>query len=166
MNTYIALLRGINLGGNNIIKMEDLRKVIVNLDYSNVKTYIQSGNVVLQTKRKNIEELQSEIHSTIANNFGLSIPIIVIEARELREIIDSNPFLEDKNNDPKYFHFTFLNEESTNVNTFSLNGYRGATEEFKINGKNIYLYLYLYLIYIFQKVMVILSLIITSSREP
>ena len=67
--TYIALLRGINVGGNNIIKMVDLKLAFEEMEFSNVKTYIQSGNVIFSSDRKNKVELTDEIEKKLLEKF-------------------------------------------------------------------------------------------------
>jgi uncharacterized protein (DUF1697 family) len=108
MQTYIVLLRGINVSGHNIIKMEDLRKLFSELGFSFVKTYIQSGNIVILTNPANIQELESIISYAIKNKFILEIPVMVLELDEFIKVVENNPFFEIEGKDRALMHITFL----------------------------------------------------------
>ena len=73
MPTYISLLRGINVGGNKKIKMADLKAMYESLDFQNVETYIQSGNVIFDSKKKDRRKLEQAISEVLENNFGVII---------------------------------------------------------------------------------------------
>ncbi|MDW5287977.1 DUF1697 domain-containing protein [Formosa sp. PL04] len=94
MNTYIALLRGINVSGQKKVPMADLRELMANLGFENVKTYIQSGNVVFQSLEENQSVLESKISEAILNVFGFEVPVLVKSESEFQLIFDSCPFSE------------------------------------------------------------------------
>lgn len=96
MNTYIALLRGINVGGHKKIPMAELRELLSNLGLVNVDSYIQSGNVVFQSSEKSKEKLELKIHNAIKKHFGFEVPILVKTHKEIQQIFDDCPFLEEK----------------------------------------------------------------------
>jgi len=100
MLTYIALLRGINVGGNNIIKMADLRDCLENEGFNNVQTYIQSGNVVLQSDEKNSDLLLDELQSSLRDTFDYHNPVVLIRFADLERVIAEAPsgFGEDREN--------------------------------------------------------------------
>lgn len=100
MITYIALLRGINVGGKNIIKMADLRECLEKEGFSNVRTYIQSGNVILQSDEENRDKLLNEIQTTLSSTFDYHNPVVLIGFDELERIISDAPsgFGEDPDN--------------------------------------------------------------------
>jgi len=100
MHTYIALLRGINVGGNNIIKMADLRDCLENKGCSNVQTYIQSGNVVLQSDEKNSDLLLDELQAALRDTFDYHNPVVLIRYNDLERVIAEAPsgFGEDPEN--------------------------------------------------------------------
>ncbi|MBJ6369751.1 DUF1697 domain-containing protein [Snuella sedimenti] len=84
MNTYIALLRGINVSGQKKVPMETLRKVLTNMGLKNVKTYIQSGNVVFQTMETNNSILEQTIFDAIQSQFGFEVPVLVLTTNRLQ----------------------------------------------------------------------------------
>ncbi len=93
---YIAFLRGINVGGKNIIKMEDLRKEYESLGFNNVKTYIQSGNVIFETKETNVQKLKKKIEESSKKCFGTEIITFLKTIEELKELIKLNPFKKEE----------------------------------------------------------------------
>ncbi len=84
MTNYISILRGINVGGQKSIKMADLKTLYENLGFSNVKTYVQSGNVVFQTKAEKTELLEQKIHGQIKAKYGFEVPVIVMTVDKLK----------------------------------------------------------------------------------
>ena len=100
MLTYIALLRGINVGGNNIIKMADLRDCLENDGFNNVQTYIQSGNVVLQSEEKNSDALLHQLQTALRDTFDYHNPVVLIRFDDLKRVISEAPsgFGEDPEN--------------------------------------------------------------------
>lgn len=106
---YIALLRGINVGGNNMIKMEKLRETVAELGFDNVKTYINSGNIAFDTKKTDDKKLAAKLHDVILAAFGFDISVMVRSADEIKDLIAANPFEGQFDND-KDLHAFFLNE--------------------------------------------------------
>src|ERR1700740_1199955 len=90
MATYIAILRGINVSGHKLIKMDALRKLFDNMGFKNTKTYIQSGNVVFQDKQAKIQDLEKKIAGSILKEFGFEVPVLVKEADELEAVLEKN----------------------------------------------------------------------------
>ncbi len=91
MNQYLVLLRGINVGGKNIIKMADLRASFEAMGFSNVVTYIQSGNILFQTEEKDISALTTRIEKGISKRFNFEAKVVVISQKELAAIIRDAP---------------------------------------------------------------------------
>jgi len=110
MTTHILLLRGINVSGHNLIKMEALTKMLINLGFQNVQTYIQSGNVILQS-----DETPSKIAFTVKQElfkeFGHDVPVIVINRKDLENCLSNNPFLKEKEADLKKLYVAFVSME-------------------------------------------------------
>jgi len=92
MTTYIALLRGINVGGQKIIKMEVLKKSFESLKFKNVGTYIQSGNVVFETAAANDKQLITKIEKGLKKSLGHDIAVILRTIDEFEDIVKSDPF--------------------------------------------------------------------------
>ncbi|MCB0749780.1 MAG: DUF1697 domain-containing protein, partial [Ignavibacteriae bacterium] len=90
MNRKIAILRGINVGGKRKILMDDLKSMCEKLGLKNVKTYIQSGNLIFNSDRKNAE-LENDLEKAITGKFGFDVPVIVRTETELKNSISKNP---------------------------------------------------------------------------
>src|SRR5712675_1522139 len=106
MPTYIAMLRGINVSGHKVIKMEALRASFAALRFSNIKTYVQSGNVIFEAADSSVANLSEKIERRILRDFGFSVPVFLRTAKELEEIIKLNPFLTDAAIDHSKLHIT------------------------------------------------------------
>ncbi|WP_055434847.1 DUF1697 domain-containing protein [Lacinutrix algicola] len=96
MKTYIALIRGINVGGHKKVPMAVLRDVLDSIGFKDVKTYIQSGNVVFQSSENNNRNLEGAISKGIESHFGFNVPVLVKTKEELQLIFDSCVFSEEK----------------------------------------------------------------------
>lgn len=108
MGMFIAMLRGINVSGQKLIKMKLLQEMLEELHFENVKTYLQSGNVVFSTKEKDCFKMQAAISLAIKNKFGFDVPVIVLTAAHLETIINKNPFSNRQSKKPEFFHVTFF----------------------------------------------------------
>ena len=107
---YVAFLRGINVGGKNKVKMETLREVCTVLGFENVKTYINSGNVIFETAKINNLKVAERIEKAIEAEFALKIKVMVRSLAEIEHITKNNPFDGQFEND-KDLHVFFLDEE-------------------------------------------------------
>jgi uncharacterized protein (DUF1697 family) len=104
MNTlYIALLRGINVGGKNSIKMEQLRQVFVDMGFSDVKTYIQSGNIIFRTSEGDKLKLTDSIEKQLQKNFSAEIKTLVLTADDWAETVENAP--ENFGTEPEKFRY-------------------------------------------------------------
>ena len=108
MTTYISILRGINVSGQKIIKMDALKRMYEKLNFENVQTYVQSGNVIFSVKETDTKEIEKIISSQIEKEFGFDVPVIVLSAKILGTIIENNPFTKDNSKEPQFLHVTFL----------------------------------------------------------
>ena len=88
---YLALLRGINVGGKNLVKMEDLRACFEAMDVAEVATYIQSGNVLFRAPRQKSDELAARIEAELSARFGIELRVVLVMERRLNEIVKSAP---------------------------------------------------------------------------
>ena len=140
MKTFISLLRGINVGGHNQIKMDALREVYVSLGYSNVKSFIQSGNLIFCSEITDSHLIEKSISERILQSFGFKVPVLVLTIEELKSALDNNPFIKDTSKNPTFMHLTFLSEtpDSTLVDNISTNYF--SPDEFDCFDKAIYLY--------------------------
>lgn len=140
MKTYIAILRGINVGGKNIIKMDALRNMFENQGYENVRTYVQSGNIIFSEKETDPRILEERIFHQIKETFGFDVPVIVLSPEKLKKIVDKNPFFNDPDKDPVYWHVTFLSSESENFDLQAIERKKQDGEALHIVGDVVYLY--------------------------
>jgi uncharacterized protein (DUF1697 family) len=106
MTTYVALLRGINVGGHNKVAMADLRRLFVDLGHGDVRTHIQSGNVVFSS-RLGEARLRSTIEDALATTIGVPAKVAIRSARQLAAVVDGNPFL-GPDVDPASLYVGFL----------------------------------------------------------
>ncbi len=106
MNTYISLLRGINVSGQKKIKMADLRQLYTELGFQNVKTYLQSGNVVFQTESTDQAALASQIAAAIHSKYGFEVPILMRTLADLQRIVETSPY---RDQEIKLLYVTFFN---------------------------------------------------------
>jgi uncharacterized protein (DUF1697 family) len=113
MSLYLALFRGINVSGKKIIKMEDLRKLMEAAGYGNVKTFIQSGNVIFTSSQRSKEKLAKAIEKLIVEQYGFDVTVFVIDKKDLEKAINNNPFAEDRipeDAGTKKIYVTFMSE--------------------------------------------------------
>ncbi|MDH5378226.1 MAG: DUF1697 domain-containing protein [Gammaproteobacteria bacterium] len=110
MNTWIALLRGINVSGQKKIQMSDLKAVFDSCDFSGVQTYIQSGNVVFVTKESSRKKLIDKIEKSLQASFSYSIPVVLREADTFTKAVEAHPWLKKKGIDPKAIYFSFARD--------------------------------------------------------
>ena len=106
MAVHIALLRGINLGPANRVSMPDLRAHLGELGYGDVRTVVQSGNIVLESTAS-AEQLAADLRAAIADRFDVDTPVVVRTAAQLQKVVDANPIPEAAD-DPKRYQVTFL----------------------------------------------------------
>ena len=108
MNRYIAFLRGINISGKNKIDMSDLKAAFENRKFSNVSTYLNSGNVLFSSNNDNIAEIRSEIEQLICERFRLEIPVYLIELELLKDIVANAPEWWSTQDKDKYDNLIFI----------------------------------------------------------
>ena len=90
MNTYIVLLKGINVGGHKKVPMAELRELLSKLGFENVHTYIQSGNVILQSLEKNTLKIEETIKNAMLDYFGFVVSVLVISRPNLKRVFDNS----------------------------------------------------------------------------
>jgi len=138
--TYISILRGINVGGRNSIKMDALRQMYSDLGYTDVQSYIQSGNVLFRHQRSDTRTLEQVISRCIAETFGINVPVLVLTIDELRNAINNNPFTTTDPKDPNTIHLNFLSEMPDTGLVDKITPERFLPDEFRLLGKVIYLH--------------------------
>jgi len=137
---YVLLLRGINVGGNNKLPMRGLTDLLKGLGCSDVQTYIQSGNAVLRAPPAVASHLAEAVRTCIALKSGLTVPVVLRSAAELRETFKNNPFLH-AGCDLDHLHVAFLADLPTPERVLTLDPARSLPDEFSARGKDVYLFL-------------------------
>ncbi len=108
MPIVISMLRGVNVGGHNKIKMDALRALYESLKFTGCQTFIQSGNVIFKTKERNLAKLTSQIQTAIERSFGFRPDVILRTSDELRDVIARNPFAKRRGIEPGKLIVAFL----------------------------------------------------------
>jgi uncharacterized protein (DUF1697 family) len=141
METYISILRGINVSGQKKILMADLKALYEGLDFENVTTYIQSGNVIFKTpKPVSDTDLAKKIESAISKKYGFEVPVIVRTHAEMERILAVNPLLKEKGIDIERLHVTFLEEEPASEKVKLIKDLDFSPDKFVIIKKEVYLH--------------------------
>ncbi|MCW9705579.1 DUF1697 domain-containing protein [Fodinibius salsisoli] len=135
MPKYIALLRGINVGGHRKVKMKALRALFGSMGFKNVATYIQSGNVVFDAPKTEVNRLSNTIKQQIEDQFGYDVPVIVRTAANLEKVLKNMPF-EKQEGWKRYI--TFLSEEPDESHKQKLEAQSSNIEIFKLGNKVVY----------------------------
>lgn len=138
MKKYIVLLRGINVSGKNVIKMDALRDLCFQLGYKDVTTYKQSGNIVLVSKQT-ASEVKINLEQAIKNTFGLDVPVLVLSQEYISRIDADNPLMKQPYLDKANLYFIFLFETPAAAQVSSIPKADGK-EVFRLKDDIIYLY--------------------------
>jgi len=136
--TFVALLRGINVGGNNKLPMKDLTAMFERAGCAQVRHYIQSGNVVFAAAAPLARRIPGLVAAEIARGFGLRVPVLVRSGAEMSAVARGNPLLAS-GADPDTLHVMFLEKEPGAKEAASLDPARSAPDAFVLEGREIYL---------------------------
>jgi len=140
MPVYIAMLRGINVGPHKRMKMEKLRASCEALGCQQVKTYIQSGNVVLQAAKLSASSLAKRIQERIVADFGFASDVILRTREEMQKIVARNPLLREPGIDPSKLHIIFLPEAPAAEAIKKLEALTLVPDRIRHSGKEVYFY--------------------------
>lgn len=135
---YLVLLRGINVSGHNMIKMETLKSLLEGIGYTNVETYIQSGNVFVETDEESAFGVGFKIKQEIFKQLGYEVPTIVIGKNDLELCLKNNPFLNEKDFDTKKLYVAFLSKELPSSAIHELKISQFKPDEAVIDGNRIF----------------------------
>lgn len=139
MSVHIALFRGINVGGRNPLPMKTLTTVLESLGCSNVRTYIQSGNIVFTHTNTYREALAQQTSRSIEAQFGFLPQVLLLSVAELQSAIDRNPFA-DATTEPKTLHLWFLKEKPGEPNLAKIHELKSDSESFCLIERVFYLH--------------------------
>ena len=140
MTVLISMLRGVNLGPHNRIKMDALRALYESLKFEDPRSYVQSGNVIFRTREKNGPQLAKKIQSAIAKKFGCEPEVILRTAGEVRKVVAANPFPEHTNAEPGKVLVTFLAEAPSRDAEANLEKFKDYPEKLHLSGRELYIY--------------------------
>jgi uncharacterized protein (DUF1697 family) len=139
MPIYVAILRGINVSGQKLIKMERLRASLEDLGAGDVQTYIQSGNIVFKAAKQSSECLAKKITGKILSDFGFPVPVLIRTADEIAAVVRGNPFVQETEVDHSKLHVTFLSDTAPPAAEKPLAALAAKSERFQVCGRDIYL---------------------------
>lgn len=139
MIKYLALLRGINVSGHNMIKMDALKKMLENMGFQNVETYIQSGNVFFESEEENAAGIGFKIKQEISKVFGYDVPVIMVSKTDLELCFKNNPYLKEKECDVKKLYVAFISKELSPlaINDLKISNFK--PDEAAIDSNRIYI---------------------------
>ena len=141
MHTYISMLRGINVSGQNIIKMTELKMLYESLHLINVTTYIQSGNIVFQSRSNDPLSISTSIEKAIVKSFGFPVTVVLRRPAEFRKVINRFPLLGTPNIDEGKLYVTFLKSRPTPALVKAIALVPAKTSDvYEIGGSEIYVY--------------------------
>ncbi|WP_261132059.1 DUF1697 domain-containing protein [Bacillus sp. Marseille-Q3570] len=137
MPVYITLLRGINVGGKKKVKMDQLKEIFASLGFRNVKTYIQSGNVIFAAVES--EGLAVQIERKLKEELGFEVPVLIKTLGEWEKAIEQNPYDVEMLDENEKLHVTFLAEEPTTSVVENLMMIESDVDEIRILGGTVYI---------------------------
>lgn len=136
---YVALLRGINVGGKNVIAMDALAEIFAAAGCGEVRTYIQSGNVVFRASSTVAARVAGAVTKHIERRLGRCVPVVLRTAEELARAARANPFLRARGVATEALHVVFLSDEPSARAVAALDPRRSPPDEFRVSGREIYL---------------------------
>jgi uncharacterized protein (DUF1697 family) len=139
MKTYIALFRGINVGGNHLLPMKALKVLFEKNRCVDVQTYIQSGNVIFRSAPSDVSRIAKQLTGSVSRSHGFEPRVVVLTLGELENATAGNPFPESAK-DPKSLHLFFLAEVPKRPDLKSFESLKTPTERFELKGTTLYLH--------------------------
>jgi len=139
MRTYIALFRGINVGGHNVLPMKGLAALLEGLGLHSVRTYIRSGNVVFQAGGQTLPGLSDQIRTAVKQTHGFEPEVLLLKKEDLERAMAANPFPEAESG-PRRLHLYFLSSAPANPDVDGLESLKKDTERFALHGNVFYLH--------------------------
>jgi uncharacterized protein (DUF1697 family) len=138
--TSIALLRGINVGGKNTVRMAGFTALLQSLHFTNVRSYLQSGNFIFDHGHASPSAISRLIEQAISRKFGMEVKVITRTAEELQTLISGNPLLDMPKIDKEKLHVTFLKDAPQKPDLSYFEAVKDAQEQLRIKGNEVFLY--------------------------
>ena len=139
MPTYVSLLRGINVSGQKSIRMTELQELFITLGFKQVRTYIQSGNVIFSAPKATEGKLCAKIQQGVLKRFGHEVPVLVRTAAELEQVAAANPFAKLRA-EPTKLHISFLSEPPSPDGLKKLQAIAAGKDRFEMGKRVVYLH--------------------------
>jgi uncharacterized protein (DUF1697 family) len=139
MITYVGLLRGINVGGNKMVAMADLREMITALGFTDVKTLLQSGNVVFRGAARAPAKLEAQLEAALEKRFGMTVDFHVRTADEWKAIVKANPFTAEAQKDPSHLLVSCFKAPLDKANVKAFQAAITGPETLKADGRHLYM---------------------------
>jgi uncharacterized protein (DUF1697 family) len=124
MTTYVAFLRGINVGGNKTISMKELAALFEEIGFRNIKTILNSGNVIFEAKAATDAALVKKIEKTIQDKYGFEVTVQIRKLDDIKKLIEKNPFKDYKPDKDTHWYVTFLNDFKGKLPSASSDAYK------------------------------------------
>ncbi len=140
MPTYVALLRGINLGAKRRVAMADLRDLMAGLGYDDVRTHLQSGNAVFRTGSRSASSVARAVETAISDGLGMDVPVVVRTAAQLAKVVEADPFAGTATDGARYL-VTFLDKPPAASWLADVDVDGCAPEQVAVHGREVYLWL-------------------------
>ena len=138
--TYVSLLRGINVSGQNIIKMDALRTLYEKIGFQSVRSYIQSGNVIFTCSNMDVQAIERKIKNAIETDFGYNVTVIVKTGGDWEQILRQNQFIKEADIDVKKLHVTFVAGELPDESAVYIDPQKIGNDRFAIRKNAIFIY--------------------------
>lgn len=139
MTTFISLLRGVNVGGK-VLPMSGLRNICEDLGFKNVRTYIQSGNVLFESAAKTTTSISKLLETHISKESGITVSVLTLKAGELAAIIKGNPFVKEEGIDHARLHVTMIFAKPSKEGLAKLAAIPAGKDRYVVKGPTVYLY--------------------------
>jgi uncharacterized protein (DUF1697 family) len=140
MAIIVSMLRGVNLGPHNRVKMEDLRTLYASLKLREPQTYVQSGNVIFRTDEWDLIKLAKRLEVAIEKKFGFRTDVVLRSSAELRDVVARNPFAKRRGIEPNKLLVTFLTSDPSEEARVMVRAIKCAPDELFIEGREAYIY--------------------------
>jgi uncharacterized protein (DUF1697 family) len=138
--SYVALLRGVNVGGKHILPMKHLSGIFSDAKCGDVRTYIQSGNVIFSAPAGGVEKIPQLIAKSIESQFGFPVPVILRSSEEIARVLRDNPFLKTGASENALYVYFLADQPATSA-LAKLDPKRSAPDEYRVVGREIYMHL-------------------------
>jgi uncharacterized protein (DUF1697 family) len=140
MGTYISMLRGINVGGTKKILMKDLAALYESCGFTKIQTYVQSGNVVFDSREKKPAAISKTIEAGIEKKYKFHAGVIVRTPQDFEKVIAGNPFLRERDIDTRSLYVTFLSDAPDGLGLQNVADAKSGADQFEIRGREIFVF--------------------------